>query len=75
MCALNVCDMLGVASAVTFHLNPIGFSVFHVVHLGLIKSKIRVAVNALVRINFAVIHKAIPEGQARQLFICGYYFD
>jgi len=31
--ALNVCDMFGVASAVTFHLNPIGFSVFHVVHL------------------------------------------
>jgi hypothetical protein len=50
-------------------------SVFHVVQLGLIKSKIRVAVNALIRINFAVIHKAIPERQARQLFVCGYYFD
>ena len=48
---------------------------FHVVHLGLIKSKIRVAVNALVRINFAIIDKAIPERQARQLFVCGYYFD
>tara|TARA_B100002019_G_C21103887_1_gene514900 strand:+ start:687 stop:860 length:174 start_codon:yes stop_codon:yes gene_type:complete len=57
--------MLGVASAVTFHLNPVGLSVFHVVHLELIKSKIRVAVNTLVRVNFAVIHKAIPEGQAR----------
>jgi hypothetical protein len=26
--------MLGVAGAVTFHLNPVGLSVFHVVHLG-----------------------------------------
>jgi len=43
--ALNVCDMFGVASAVTFHLNPIGFSVFHVVHLEKIKTKNRQKVN------------------------------
>ena len=30
---LNVCDMFGVTRTVTFHLNPVGLSVFHVVHL------------------------------------------
>ncbi len=55
MCALNVCEMLGVASGVTFHLNPIGFSVFHVVHLGLIKSKNRVSVNSFFQLFLCAV--------------------
>ena len=32
-------------------------------------------VSDLMRVNLAVIHKAIPEGQAIELFVCGYYLD